>query len=251
MPFLNLDLSQAEARVIAILSEDEELLSWFSQGVDVHARTASFIFGGDEEKYQKTPGYEPPERHLGKIARHAYPYGTSDKKLMLEVNTGARRFGIDLNISQYRAKKVLEVMEEKCPKIAEVYWPSIKKVAYSTRTLKTPQGRVRFFGDRLNDALFREMFSYLPQATVSDQTKFAMIDLKKRYPWLRIILEAHDAFLLDLPYKYVNEVAACGKELLERPIDFSGCTLARGSLVIPCDIESGDNYKELKKYKIQ
>jgi DNA polymerase I len=249
MPFVNFDLSQAESRVVAVLSEDDELLSWFEQKIDVHARTASFIFGGKEESYKKLPGKEPPERHLGKLSRHAYPYGTSPRRLMLEVNTGARRFGIDINISEWRARKILEVMEEKCPKIAEVYWPAIRQIASSTRTIVTAHGRPRYFGGRLNDELFREMYSYIPQAVVSDQTKISMIKLKKKYPWLRLILEAHDAFLADVPCKYVDEIAQCGVEIMQTPIDFGQCTLSRGKLIIPCDVEIGDNYKDLVKWK--
>jgi len=250
MPFMNFDLSQAETRVVAVLSEDEELLSWFRDGIDPHARTAQYIFGGNENDYRKDKGKEPPERHIGKIGRHAYPYGTSPHKLMLEANTNARRFHIDIQISEWRAKQIIKIMDEKCPKISEVYWPAIKSIAHSTRTVRTAHGRVRYFADRLNEDLYREMYSYIPQADVSDKTKFSMLKMKKKFPWLRIILEAHDAFCVDLPTANISEVAAYGKEVMEEPIDFSECSLSRGSLVIPCDIEVGDNYKDLKKYKV-
>jgi hypothetical protein len=36
---------------------------------------------------------------------------------------------------------------------------------------------------------------------------------------------------------------------MEQPIDFSNCSLKRGSLVIPSDFEYGDNYKDLQKLK--
>jgi hypothetical protein len=36
---------------------------------------------------------------------------------------------------------------------------------------------------------------------------------------------------------------------MERPIDFSHCTIARRELVIPCEIECGKNYRDLKKFK--
>ena len=39
------------------------------------------------------------------------------------------------------------------------------------------------------------------------------------------------------------------REEMERPIDFSKCSLPRGLLSIPSDIEIGDNYQEFKKYK--
>jgi DNA polymerase I-like protein with 3'-5' exonuclease and polymerase domains len=249
--FMNADESQAEARVVALLSEDEELLSWFEQKIDVHGRTASFIFGGDEKNYCKTKEHpDPPERHIGKIGRHAYGYGTSAKRLMLESNTQARRFHIDIQISEWRAKQILAIMDEKAPKISQVYWPAVRAIAHGNRIIRTAHGRVRQFLNRLNDELFREMYSYIPQADVSDHLKVSMIAIKKRFKHhIRYVMEAHDAFAAEIPETAKDDVAGYTREVMESPIDFSGCTISRGLLVIPCDIEFGENYKDFKKWK--
>ena len=47
------------------------------------------------------------------------------------------------------------------------------------------------------------------------------------------------------------EVARKFKAEFEKPIDFSNCSLKRGSLVIPAEIKIGENYKDLKDYKCQ
>lgn len=249
--FINADLSQAEARVVALLAEDEELLSWFAQKIDVHARTASFLFSGDEERYQKTKEHpDPPERHIGKIGRHAYAYGTSDKKLMMEANTQSRRFHIDIQISQWRAKQILQIMDEKCPKIQEVFWPAIRAIAHGNRTIKTAHGRVRQFLDRLNDDLYREMYSYIPQVDVSDHLKISMLKVKKKFGiHLRLVMESHDAFTAEIPVSAIDDIAGYTKEVMESPIDFSGCSLPRGLLYIPADVEIGEDYKDFKKWK--
>lgn len=249
--FINADESQAEARVVALLSQDEELLSWFEQKIDVHARTSSFLFGGDEARYCKTKEHpDPPERHIGKIGRHAYGYGTSAKKLMMEANTQARRFHIDIQISQWRAEQILKIMNEKCPKISEVFWPTIRDIAHTTRTIRTASGRVRQFLNRLNDDLYREMYSYIPQVDVSDKLKKSMILVKQKFGHhVRYVMEAHDAFCAEIPESAKDDVAGYTKEVMETPIDFSGCTISRGLLTIPCDIEFGENYKDFKKWK--
>lgn len=36
---------------------------------------------------------------------------------------------------------------------------------------------------------------------------------------------------------------------MERPIDFSKCSLPRHKLKIPCEIEVGKNYRDFKKFK--
>ncbi len=251
--FFNIDLSQAEARVVALLAEDEETLDWFAKGIDIHARTASWCFDGSEELFQKGKGKngdDPPERHVGKTTRHAAGYGMGKRRLAQIVNTDARRFHIDINISEWRAGKILEIFHGRSPKIQGVFHEQIRRVAYNNRILKTPYGRVRQFNDRLNEELFKEMYAYIPQSVVSDHLKWGMLETKRKFPWLRIIVEAHDAFCAELPRKYVNEVAQFAKEKLETPIDFSNCTLSRGQLIIPADIEVGSNYKDLKKYKL-
>ncbi len=43
------DYSQVEIRVLAFLSQDQNLLSAFQNGEDIHMRTAKFLFGEDAE----------------------------------------------------------------------------------------------------------------------------------------------------------------------------------------------------------
>lgn len=100
-------------------------------------------------------------------------------------------------------------------------------------------------GDELN----RQAFSYIPQRAVSDNTKGAAIRIRKRIKGIRIVLEAHDSLLFNIREKEVEEFGQIIKEEFERPIRFHTCSLPRRSLVIPCEIETGYNYQELKKFK--
>src|SRR5512146_1573694 len=62
--FLYADLSQAEARVVACLAEDDYLLqAWSREGWDAHRWTASKIFGVAES------AVGPAQRYLGKRSR--------------------------------------------------------------------------------------------------------------------------------------------------------------------------------------
>jgi hypothetical protein len=64
-------------------------------------------------------------------------------------------------------------------------------------------------------------------------------------------VESHDSLLTRVREADADDVALLMKQEMSRPIDFSGCSLARGILVIPADIEFGYNYKELNKYKFK
>jgi hypothetical protein len=54
--------------------------------------------------------------------------------------------------------------------------------------------------------------------------------------------------LISVPIPRTLEAAEILREEMEKPIDFSKCSLPRGLLKIPCDVEIGSNYKDLKKF---
>src|SRR5262249_20854741 len=110
-------------------------------------------------------------------------------------------------------------------------------------------GGIRTFYDKWSDDLFRQAYSYIPQRTVSDNTKAAKIRIEHRLQGIRIILESHDALLISARVNDVKEVVRVGREEMERPISFKNCSLSRRELVIPSEVEIGDNYNELRKYK--
>ncbi len=254
--FLQADSSQAEARVIFLLAEDYEALELIDTH-DYHALTASWFVGGTENDWsKKILGYEHVNRFLGKTLRHAGHLGAGAKRAAIEVNTQARKNKKQINISEAKAKKALEIFHAKQPKIRGIFHHGIRQAIEKTRRLAAPVpygisakvGGIRTFFERYSEDLFRDAFSYIPQRTVSENTKGAALRIKKRIPEIKIICEAHDALLVSVPIMIKNEVAEILRYELERPIDFSTCTLKRGTLVIPCDVEEGMNYKDFTKF---
>src|SRR2546428_980116 len=87
--YLFAELSQAEARVVACLSEAEALLEARKDpAFDVHAWTASKIFQRDES------GITTAQRYLGKRSRHALNYGLGHVKFWRYVNADADLTGV-------------------------------------------------------------------------------------------------------------------------------------------------------------
>ena len=260
---MNVDLSQAEARIVALLAEDYELLKLFdTPGFDVHAMTAQWIFGGKLESHFKIKGVEPPSRFTGKTVRHAGDYDMQKHRCMLEINSNARRGhvgcshpdgvcnGSYFNVSEWKAGEILRIFHTRSPKIRGVFHAEIQKIALHDRSLRNPFGRVRRFFERPGEDLFKEMYAHIPQSTVKDHLTLAMLRVKQRIPEIRYILEAHDAACCLYPLGDEERYARVFTEELTKPIDFSSCTMPRGSLVIPCEVETGPNYKDLVKYKL-
>jgi uracil-DNA glycosylase family 4 len=255
--FVQLDSSQAEARVVFNLATDEQALKDIDEH-DYHALTASWFFGGSESDYsKKVLGYESPIRFAGKTLRHAGHLGAGKRRAAIELNTQARKYKIPITVTEAQAENALKIFHNKQPKIQRVFHNEVIECLKTTRKLTAPlpwgidadRGGVRTFYERWGDDLFREAMAYLPQRAVTDNTKAAGIRIKRQFREAKIILEAHDALLFSVPIEALDDFIGIARKEMERPINFMACSLPRRHLKIPCDIEVGENYKDLKKYK--
>lgn len=256
---VNIDSSQAEARVTSRFSNDDRMLALYDTN-DIHALTASWFLGGDEAKYsKKLLGYECPERFLGKTLRHAGERGAKGRRAMIEVNTSARKYKIDIRISENEADKALQIFHKQCPNIQNVYFREVTECINRSRTLTAPLpygidapfGGKRSFFERYGDELIRQALSYLPQRAVTDNTKAAAVRIKRYKTSARLIMESHDALLYMVLENEVDHFIPIARQEMERPINFSACSLPRPDLSIPSDVEVGDNFMTLSKYKVK
>ena len=249
---LNCDYSQAEPRIVALLAKDEQWQKDFADGIDTHARAASWIFGGTWEDWGKKAhgGKECPERFQGKTARNAYNYAMGKRRLMIDVNTGAKKAGIKLDISEWRAGEILKIFDKKSPNIKNVFQAEVEECLRKTRLLRNPWGRERLFMERMDNDLLGEGYAQIPQSTVPDTLRIAMRKLQKEYTPIRYIVECHDAFTAEVPEKDGMDVAKLALQIMPIEIDFSQCSLPRGKLFLPAEAELGYNYDDMESVKL-
>lgn len=257
--FIEPDLSQAEARVVAVLARDEKLIKMFNYGVDIHSVTAAWSLGKSvecldvffAEKCEKRckelkvqinarlkEVIDEVARQRGKKGRHAAHY-----------DMGKHEASIQLGVSEAVAGQFLSMIHKTNPNIKGVFHQEIKEfLQKNNRELTNPFGRKRQFLNKWGDELFKEAYAQIPQSTVSDQVKFAMRRIEQRAPWLEILEESHDSFLSQCPIKFAERTYPIIKEELEVPIDFKLCSLGSGKLVIPCEIKIGErNWLEMQR----
>lgn len=257
--FLQADSSQAEARVVWLLADDEEALKLVDQ-IDYHAFTATWFFGPNAELHdydKKKLGYEHPIRFVGKTLRHAGHLGASKRRAAITVNTDARKYKIPIVISESTAERALKIFHSRQPKIQGIFQNTVIELIKQTRKLIAPipfgldvdYGGTRTFFDRMGEELFRQALSYLPQRTVTDNTKCSGLRIRDRIPGIKIAMESHDSLLFIIESKNIIEYGAIIRDEFERPISFKNCSIPRRDLIIPCEIEIGSNYKDLKKFK--
>lgn len=258
--FVQADSAQAEARIVFLLADDEWALEAIDKH-DFHALTASWFFGGTEDDHSKKKlGYESPIRFAGKTLRHAGHLGAGKKRAAISVNTDARKFKINIAIDEATAERALKIFHTKQPRIQQVFQASVVKCLEKDRTLVAPipfgfdspvGGRRQFF-ERWGDELFREAFSYIPQRSISDNTKGAGIRIRERIPGIKIVMESHDSLLFCIRKSRLGHDIPIIRQEMERPIDFRTCCIQRRPIVIPCEVEIGNNYQDLKtKWKFE
>lgn len=227
--FVNADLSQAEARVVAYLAEEERLQAIFEQGGDVHKRNASLIFQKPLESISDK------ERELGKTLVHAANYGI-----------GVRKFAKTIGQSEDRARELLNTYFAIYPRIKR-WHAEVQETLRKTRVLTTPLGRKRMFFGRMNDDLLREAIAYVPQSTVGDILNDGLVRASKNPPdeWY-FILQNHDAILMQLPdYTPPMMIHKFIHHYFERPIKIN-----RHMITIPVDIKIGKKWGQLSKLEI-
>ena len=152
-------------------------------------------------------------------------------------------------------EKILKMFHSFQPEIREVFHREVTaKVNGQDHTLKAPNGRFYTFYFHQGEAhkAINKGISFLPQAIVSDQTKFhGILKTEQDHPWARLLTEQHDGVLYEVPIGREEEHGRKYKQNVEAGIDFRTCSLKRDfELVIPAEISIGsENWETLKEIK--
>ena len=105
---LVVDSSNIEARMLAWLAGQEDVLEVFRSGGDVYSDMASKIYGFPVDKKA-----HPTERFVGKTAVLGLGYGMSAKKFQLTLSTGA--MGPRVDLSDEEALNVVKTYRSRIP----------------------------------------------------------------------------------------------------------------------------------------
>lgn len=243
--FVEIDLSGAEARVDRVLSGNFDLEVFDSPGI--HKLTGSWVYDCRPDEIKKNILVDGVDRyHMSKTVRHAG-----------ERNMGPERMVMMTQRPLAECSRILLKFHMNEPNIKQVFHREIHNALDApTRTLVAPNGRRRTFFDRIEKGTYNEAISFLPQAIVSDQTKFCGIlptFSNPRFSGVAYLLaEQHDGTLAEVRKGRELEYAAAYKASIETPIDFRSCTLSRDyRLVIPAEVSiSEESWLDLKDVKI-
>jgi DNA polymerase len=238
------DCKQAEARVVCVLAKAFELLEKFDT-IDIHRWTAGLIFTKEMQNIT------PDERFIGKTVRHAGNYDAGKAQLMRTVITDSKKYDIDIQISEWKAGKILEAFHQFTPEIRQVFHREVRDIVEQTKILRTPFGRVRQFFNNIDDHTIKEAYAEIPQSTIPDHVRRAGLASKDECPEMQFINEHHDALIGQARVNELDDQLRLLRRHLLKPINFGECSLSRDfDLVIPVDIKVGENLRDLQEYEV-
>lgn len=242
----NLDLSQAENRIVAYTAPEPAMIEAFEKKIDVHSLTASLISGlpidevkrQDKEKtYCNLGGGTQTWRFWGKKANHGLNY-----------DLGYKAFSLLYEIPESDGKYIVEKYHQVYPGVRQ-YHAWIRQQLFKDRTLTNLLGRRRLFIDRWGDQLFKEAYSFIPQSSVADIVNRRWLNniQKNQYKYypVDLILQVHDSITIQMDYskyswKEIAEVLLHLVNDVEQPLEWQG-----RKFVIPSSLEVGINmYKK-------
>ena len=195
---LSADYSQVELRLTAAISKDAQMIAAFQRGEDIHAQTASVVYG--------IP--------LSEVTAHQR---TRCKMVNFGIIYGISAFGLAsrLRIPRKEAQALINTYFERYPAI-KAYMDNAVETARKLGYAQTLFGRQRAIPEiasrnaTTRTAAERIAINMPIQGTAADIIKFAMIRisdaLRERALRTRMILQIHDELLFDVPEEEVEIV---------------------------------------------
>ena len=228
--YIDADYSQIELRVLAHISQDENMLHAFLNGEDIHKQAASKVLGIPIDEVTKE------QRSSAKAVNFGIVYGISD-------------FGLaeQLGIPKKEAKKYIDQYLEKYSGI-DKFMKDVVEEAKEKGYVETLFHRRRYIPElSSNNYMVRQFGARAAmntpiQGTAADIMKIAMVNLYKELNKTnydaKIVLQVHDELILECKKEDAQEVQKILKTCMESAIKLS----------IPLQVETevADNWYDVK-----
>jgi DNA polymerase-1 len=225
---LSADYSQIELRIMAHISEDENMIEAFKEKEDIHSSTAAKVFKIPINEVNKE------QRSKAKTANFGIIYGISSFGL-------AQR----MNISKKEASELIEEYFKTFPGVRR-YMSDTINFARENKYVQTIFKRKRFLPDINSQNSFvrgmaeRNAINTPIQGSAADIIKIAMVNIFDSFNELglksKMILQVHDELVFDVLKTELEEVKQIVKSKMENPVKL------KVPLIV--DIGIGNNWLE-------
>ena len=222
------DYSQIELRIIAALSEEENMMAAFQNGEDIHASTAAKVFNVALEDVTRE------QRSNAKTVNFGIIYGVS-------------AFGLSnqTDLSRSEAKELIDTYYASYPKL-RAYMDDQVNFARENGYVETVLGRRRYLKDInssnavVRGAAERNAVNAPIQGSAADIIKLAMINIYKKLEEMncksKMLLQVHDELVFDIHNDELEDMKKLIQEEMQNAYKMS----------VPLDVEvgTGQNWLE-------
>ena len=207
------DYSQIELRIIASLSNEENMINAFKKNEDIHASTASAVFNVPINQVSKE------QRSNAKVVNFGIIYGVS-------------AFGLSnqTNLNRTESKELIEKYFEKYPKLKQ-YINNQISFARNNGYVETVLGRRRYLKDInsqnsvVRGAAERNAINAPVQGSAADIIKIAMINIQRKLSKgnykSKMLLQIHDELVFDVFKPELNEMIELTKNEMEKAFEIN------------------------------
>jgi DNA polymerase-1 len=215
------DYSQIELRIIAALSEEENMMEAFKNGEDIHASTAAKVFNVPLEEVTRE------QRSNAKTVNFGIVYGVS-------------AFGLSnqTDLSRSEAKELIDTYYETYPKL-KAYMSAQVDFARENGYVETVLNRRRYLKDinsrnaMVRSGAERNAVNAPIQGSAADIIKLAMINIHNRFKKegfkSKMLLQVHDELVFDAHKEELEIIKPIIKYEMENAFKMS----------VPLDVEVG------------
>lgn len=253
---IDADSSQIEARTLAWLAGQNDLVNAFEKGEDVYKIMASAIYGKKEDEISKD------ERFVGKTTILGAGYGMGAEKFVLQLKT----FGIEIETQE--AKRIIDTYRNTYPQIVNLWkeanksldalrlsqtttvgvqpqalyitengfvlpsglflnYPDLQKDDDNQYSYYSRRGRIKIYGGKVVENLCQA----LARCVIGEQ----MLRISKKY---KVALTVHDAVMAVVPESEAEEAQKYIEECMRWRPEWAK------TLPLNCELGIGNNYAE-------
>ena len=218
---LSADYSQIELRIIASLSNDENMIAALKHGLDIHSATAAKVFGVDLKDVTRDM------RGKAKAVNFGIAYGQT-------------AFGLSqsLRISRNEAKDIIDNYNKQFPGVARLMEDN-RVFAREHGYVETMLGRRRYLRDinsrNANVRAFAERIAINApiQGSAADMIKVAMINIHNELRRLKLkskmTLQVHDELVFDVHKSEIEKIKELVHDKMTHALELS----------VPIEVETG------------
>lgn len=237
--FLAADFSQAEVRMLAQCSRDENLIAAFEQDLDLHSFSASLIFQKDMDDVTSE------ERQIAKSVTFLIIYGGGEYKLHL-----------DTGLSMRYCKEIFEKYKTAFPRVFS-WIDEVHEFVKKNKVAISLFGRIRHLDNISSHTIknqkrsLRQGTNFIIQSSTSDLMLFAIQRIQKvidaRGLDAHLLATVHDSIELQCRPEDAYEVLAILQESMPSTKDIEKLFGFKFLVPFEVDVEIGTSFGDLTK----